>query len=418
MRRPVAAAAALISVCLPIVASAVDFSVDGFSTAGYTTIDNDRAEYAYSTFSEGVTSDGTFDYDSMVGLQGTAKFGDQWSVVAQVLMRKQANGDFGPNVDWAYLKWEPTNDLFVRAGLTRVPTFYYSDSVFLGYATPWVRPPIEVYGLSPVYLLEGMDAVWHTDVGPVSLDVQAFYGQSDLEIYATSKLQPGVPPRGSVDIPMKDWGGLLLTARYGSVTARIGYSDKRMDSEWVVLEPLIAGLNRLGYAELAKQVGFKDAKTPILDAVVHYDNGDEFALLEVVERDSDSIAIPHAIGSYLTAGKRFGSITPYATYARLDVQSKLTNETIQIPAGSPLAPTLRYLDASVDNVAGFVTDQETLSAGFRYDVPSFAVLKGAVVKLQVDRIDPKDGGKGFLSVTEPGFSDVVHMYSLTFDMIF
>ena len=198
MRRSVAAAAALISVCAPMVASAVDFSVNGFSTAGYTTIDNDNAEYAYSTFSEGVTSDGSFEYDSMVGLQGTAKFGDEWSVVAQVLMRKQTDGKFGPNVDWAYLKWEPTNDLMVRGGLTRVPTFYYSDSVFLGYATPWVRPPIEVYGLSPVYLLEGMDAVWHTDVGPVSVDVQAFYGQSDLEIYATSKLQPGVPPRGTV----------------------------------------------------------------------------------------------------------------------------------------------------------------------------------------------------------------------------
>lgn len=418
MRRYAAATAAIVSVCLPMVASAVDFSVDGFSTAGYATLDTDRAEYAYSTFSEGVTSDGSFEYDSMLGLQGTVDFTDEWSVVAQVLLRKQADGDFKPNLDWAYVKWAPTSNLLVRGGITRVPTFYYSDSVFLGFATPWVRPPIEVYGLSPVYLLEGIDLVWHTNIGPVSIDVQPFYGQSDLEIYASSKLKPGVPPRGSVDIPMKDWGGLLVTAQYGSFTARVGYSNKRMDSEWVVLQPLVTALKQVGYPELAREVGFKDAKTPILDVVMHYDNGDEFALLEVVERGSDSIAIADVIGGYLTAGKRFGSFTPYATYALYDVQSDRTNDTIQIPAGSPLAPTLRYLDASVDGVAGVVSDQETLSVGFRYDVPAFAMLKGAVLKMQVDRMDPKDGGKGFLSVAEPGFSDVVHMYSLSFDMIF
>lgn len=417
MRSRAAIATALLSL-LPMVAMTADLSIDGFSTLAFATIDTDRAEYAYSTFSEGITSDGSFDYDSMLGVQGTLTFDEHWSVVAQVLVRKQADGDFEPNLDWAYLKWAPTSALFARAGLTRVPTFYHSDSVFVGYATPWVRPPIEVYGLSPVYLLEGVDVVWNPTVGPVSFDVQAFYGESDLEIYATSKLQPGVPPRGSVDIPMKDWGGLLVTARYGSLTARVGYSDKRMDSEWIVLQPLVAALTRSGYPQLARELGFKGAKTPILNVVLNYDDGENFALVEMADRDSDSIAIAHVRGSYATLGRRFGSLTPYATYALYDVLSERSNDAIQVPAGSPLAPLLRALDANLDAIAAVVSDQETLSAGFRYDVPAFAWIKGAVLKLQADRIDPKDGGKGFLSVAEPGFSDVVHMYSVTFDFIF
>lgn len=416
--RSAAAALAVLSILLPTFAAAVDFSIDGFSTIGYATLDTHRAEYAYPTFSEGVTSDGSFDYDSLLGLQGTLTFNEHWSTVAQVLVRKQADGDFEPNLDWAYVRWAPTSTVYLRAGLTRVPTFYFSDSVFVGYATPWVRPPIEVYGLSPVYLLKGIDAVWSTSIGAINLDVQAFYGESDLEIYATSKLQPGVPPRGSVDIPMKDWAGVLVTAQYGRFTARVGYSDKRMDSEWVVLQPLVDALTSVGYPELASKVGFNDARTPILNVVANYDDGENFALVEMAERDSDSIAIAHVRGTYATLGKRFGSFMPYATYANYDVLSKRTNDTIQIPEGSSLAPLLRALDANLDRIAGVVSDQETFSVGFRYDVPAFAMITGAVVKVQADRIDPKDGGKGFLSVAEPGFSDVTHMYSVTFDMIF
>lgn len=414
------AAFVIAALAVPQVGSAMDFKLNGFSSVGYSELDTEKAEYAPSTYTEGINGKGTLEYDSMAGVQVTAVINDAWSAVVQGVVRKQTNGDFGPNLDWAYVKWSPSAKFFLRVGQTRVATFYQSDSYFLSYATPWVRPPLEVYGLSPVYLLQGVDAMWRTSIGPVSLDVQAFYGDSDLEVYGTTKLDPAVPPKGSDTIKMKDWAGVLLTAHYEDFTFRAGYSDKTMTEEWVVLQPLVTALGRFGYAELGKDIGFKDAKTPITDLAVHYDDGTNFALAEWAERDSNSLSIVHLQSHYLTAGRRFGPVAPYATYAYAKVMSDRENHTIQVPTtGSPVViGTLRVLDAKVNGIVATVSDQETLSAGVQYELPAFSFVQGALLKAQVDRIDPKDGGKGYLSVATPGFSDVVYQYSLSLNVIF
>ena len=399
-----------VAAVLPSVSSAVEFSYNGFSTAGYSQLDEDGVVYKTTNDMDGIDSDGSFEYDSIIGLQGTVKFTDEWSFTAQGVVKREADGDFGPSVDWAYLKWQPMSNLAVRAGLTRPPTFMFSDSVYVGYSNIWVRPPLEVYGISPVYQLAGVDAVWRTNVGPVRLTVQPYFGSSTLEL-------PNAAAEDKYELDVKDWYGVALTADYGSFSARVGFGDKQYDEEHPGLVSLKNSLTALGYGELASELGMDGNKSPILNLGLQYDNGTQFGVVEYAHRGTDSIAVPELAGTYLTVGNRFGSFTPYATVAHLDVQSPRSNDDIVIPASGPLRAALLGLDGYIDGLAAAVSDQNTYSIGLRYDVPSFSVLKGAVVKAQVDHVDPKDG-KGFFAAAPVGFDDSVNIYSLTFDFIF
>jgi hypothetical protein len=62
-------------------------------------------------------------------------------------------------------------------------------------------------------------------------------------------------------------------------------------------------------------------------------------------------------------------------------------------------------------------DQDAYSVGVRYEVPSFSVLKGALVKLQYDRIDAEHG-HGMLNNATANFDGSVNMVSASFDFIF
>ncbi|MBB6093271.1 hypothetical protein HNQ60_002149 [Povalibacter uvarum] len=402
-----------VAAVLPSVSSAVEFSYNGFTTAGYSELDEDGVVFKTTNDMDGIDSSGTFEYDSIIGLQGTVKFSDEWSFTAQGVVKRETDGDFGPSVDWAYLKWQPVSNLAVRAGLTRPPTFMFSDSIYVGYSNIWVRPPLEVYGISPVYQLAGVDALWRTNLGPVRLTVQPYYGNSELKLPNTTTGE------GEYKLDVKDWYGVALTGEYGSFTGRVGYGDKQYDDEHPGLATLKTSLTALGYADLANRLGMDGNKSPILNLGLQYDNGTQFAVAEYAHRGTDSITVPELSGSYFTFGNRFGSFTPYATVAMLNVDSARSNEEIQIAsAPAPLRPALTALDASIDGLASAVSDQNTYSLGLRYDVPSFSVLKGAVVKAQIDHVEPKDGGKGFFSAAPAGFSDSVNIYSLTFDFIF
>jgi hypothetical protein len=102
---------------------------------------------------------------------------------------------------------------------------------------------------------------------------------------------------------------------------------------------------------------------------------------------------------------------PYLTAAIHRVDSPLTTD--RIPAVGPLAP----LAAGVNATIGSSTDQDSYSAGLRYDLPGFSVVKGALLKLQFDHIDT-DGGPGNLNAVTPAFDGTVNLIGVSADFVF
>jgi hypothetical protein len=108
-----------------------------------------------------------FDQESLAGVQIKKEFSPTLSATAQLVARAH-NPNYGsrPTVDWAYVTWQPSADSnwTFQAGRFRIPLYYYSDYLYIGYAYPWVRPMPDVYGW-PIYAYNGANVSYRTQLG-------------------------------------------------------------------------------------------------------------------------------------------------------------------------------------------------------------------------------------------------------------
>lgn len=108
-----------------------------------------------------------FDRESLLGVQIKNDFSPTLSATAQLVMRAEnPNRGSRPTVDWAYATWQPSAESpwTFQAGKFRIPLYYYSDYLYIGYAYPWVRPAPDVYGW-PIYSYLGANASYRTQLG-------------------------------------------------------------------------------------------------------------------------------------------------------------------------------------------------------------------------------------------------------------
>jgi hypothetical protein len=108
-----------------------------------------------------------FDRESLLGIQIKNDFSPTLSATVQLVMRAEnPNKGSKPTVDWAYATWQPSVDSpwTFQAGKFRIPLYYYSDYLYIGYAYPWVRPAPDVYGW-PIYSYLGANASYRTQLG-------------------------------------------------------------------------------------------------------------------------------------------------------------------------------------------------------------------------------------------------------------
>jgi hypothetical protein len=406
MRSRFSLVALAVAATLPSTASAVDFSYSGFSTAAYAQTDTDKANVGYVGQPDGINSDGSFETDSKIGVQMTATLNDYVSTTVQGVAYADLSGDWEPRLDWAYVRVRALQSLSFRAGYLRAPTFMYSDSVFVGYSNVWVRPPLEVYNLSPVYQIRGFDATWRTTVGPLQVAVNPYYGDSEVDI-----------PEGTIDVP--EWVGLATTVEYGSFLVRAGYSEVDIGAGPVsALTPLIATLRGIPSsvcsvcATEADRLDVDGTQIHNINVGVQFDDGTNFVATEFAQaRSGEDYLIRSKSSGYATYGRRFGNVMPYLSYAILRRDDKAQSSAI--PAVGPFAA----LNAAVNGVIASNGDQDSFGAGVRYELPAFSVLQGALVKLQFDHIDAKNGN-GILNQVQPGFDGKLNMISASLDFIF
>lgn len=139
--------ASLLSVALlaSAPAMAADFNFNGFGTiAGGAILDGDGYIADYPNLG---IYEKSFDLgqETRLGLQGEAKLDDKLSATMQVMSRAANNYD--AEVEWLYATYKITADTSIQAGRLRMPVYYYSDYMDVGYAYPWVRIPADTYSL-------------------------------------------------------------------------------------------------------------------------------------------------------------------------------------------------------------------------------------------------------------------------------
>lgn len=88
--------------------------------------------------------------NSKFGLQFSALFNDKFKAVTQLVggSESMTTNNFYVQMDWAYLQYNPINEIDMQFGRVRLPLFYYSEYLKVNHAQPWVTPPEEVYFIS------------------------------------------------------------------------------------------------------------------------------------------------------------------------------------------------------------------------------------------------------------------------------
>lgn len=197
-------------------AMATELRIDGFANivAGQMISDSeDGSLYGYD-------EDLSFSPETNYGIQFRGDLDDGLSITGQIVGR--GNEDYDAKVTWAYLTYEISDELSLKAGRSRVPYFMYSDFLDIGYAYHWIRPPQAVYDLG----FENQDGItldYLTEIGDWSSRVTVMVGRSDSDV----DLDGDGTNESRIRI-LNQVGG-AWSVNYDWFTARIAYFTSRVD---------------------------------------------------------------------------------------------------------------------------------------------------------------------------------------------
>ena len=408
MRKRLALAAAVAAALTPAIGAAQqsypEVTVSGFGTLAAVRTDNGNGQYATSVLQPGGARD-SWDVrpDSLIAGQLNARFTRTLSFVGQAVANRNADDDFMPHAEWAFLRWQATPEFALRGGILAVPVFMLSDSRLVGLSFPWVRPPTALYSQAPITNFRGVDIVYRHALGNGAITVQPYAGKAPTEVPGTN----GPTVLAHLDRVL----GINVVGQLDDWTVRAGYFRSRFTYHSGTTDALFAGLLGVaplipGAADLADQLDAVDKALSFTSVGVAYDGANAFFQAEYGQRRT-GFFLADTNAWYGTIGYRFGNLTPHLTYSKVDVKSA-TSQAVLPPVG-PLAP----LAAGVDSLlAGQNTAQRTWAAGLRWQFAPSADLK-----VQWDRVRLPDGAMGSFKGT-PGFADTVNVYSAGVDFVF
>jgi opacity protein-like surface antigen len=412
------------------------FSFDGFGTVGVAHSSEEKADFLANDLQGRGAGRGRSwspDVDSRIGGQLSARFTSQLSAVLQVVSEQRYDTSYRPQVEWGNIKYAFTPDLSVRVGRIVTPVFLESDSRKVGYAQPWVRPPVEVYSLVPLTNNDGADVSYRLRIGETNHNLQVAYGSTSAD----------TPDGGK--IKAKDAWLIGDTMEYGSMTLHAAYSHAKFSAS--NFAPLFDGYRQFAgsAADTAQnplvQLGFPAAVPALTQSAAQanaladrydpdnttisflsfgamYDPGDWFLMAEWGQTDSRSV-FGKRQAWYATGGYRWGKFTPYITYAEARLKSPQNDAGITaVPGGAPfndLSDSAALLNANLNEQLAGAPIQKTISIGVRWDL-----ARNTAFKLQYDYSRIGDGSPGTLDHQSSGFvpGGNFSVVSATLDFVF
>lgn len=291
------------------------FKVNGFFSSGVKVGDGDDVSLdGFDTSSNYST-----DEASRLGIQMSFEVSDDMSVTGQLVSR--GDNDYDITAEWAYLSWNVTDNFTARVGRQRIPYYLLSEYLDVGFAYPWVSPPIELYNL-PVSNTDGIGLLYDFTVGETNLSTQMYGGAGggrSEELGGTFKQN-------------HSWG-IAQFVEWRDFTFRVGFNTSSLDvgdiDENGLGGQLLDGLETVaGVVPGLDPVSSSNIRTEYLSAAMNYDNGSLLVIAEIANLRVKDFLQPAGDGGYLTVGYRFGDWMPHVTYSKFYTDSK-NDETVR-----------------------------------------------------------------------------------------
>jgi hypothetical protein len=387
------------------------FTFGAFGTVGVVHSDQPLADFTSSSV-EGAGAGHTHAWsaavDSLVAAQVGAQITRQFSAVVQVMSEQNADSSFSPHFEWAYIKYQFTPDFSVRAGRTDLNVFLLTDSRNIGFAFPFVRPPVEIYDLVPVTNSDGIDFRYRLPVRGGSNTLEAAIGHSQ-DHYPISDGQA----TGTADATQLLT--LVDTVQLGAATLKLSYGQARLTVP--SFDPLFDAFREFGSQgiDIANRYDINVRLVRFYGLSAAYEPGDWFLMAEVGRVDFNSV-LGEDTGWYVSSGRRFNKLTPYAIYARTRPDSSTRAAGLDLAAlPPPQATAAATLNAELNTTLATIASQRTSSLGARFDVTSSIDLK-----LQWDRTNLGANSQGWLKNLQTGFrpGSRLTLISATLDFVF
>ena len=374
-----------------------DLGIYGFLSVGSSVLDNDLKNDTNGdgvvNADDAVTLDGfdgdagNFKQDTVLGLQIIKQINDTTSATGQLVSRGTSNYD--TESAWVFVTYSANPDLDLRMGRLRIPFFYYSEFLEVGYAYNWVRTPSDVYNL-PFSSFDGVDMTQRFSMGNFDGDIKLNYGRfsETMELFG-SEYQADLRNIAGISLNLTRGDfGLRLSSQRAEVTfdtvADIT-SDRGLDQAQA---GALSAINLLGKsASVADDFTFKGKEGAFYGVALTYNDGEYGLVAEGTAIEYETGLLLDNLAWLISGSKRFNDFTAHATYS--------TSKDI-LESGDV---------GDVQEALGLKGEDISTILGVRYDYDA-----GTAIKFEVEHHDEKvhnavDGNSAML-------------YSVAVDVIF
>jgi hypothetical protein len=379
------------------------FSFGGFGTLGVArTSGGDERPLRHISQPKGITSHWSARNDSVLGLQASYRFNDSFSAVLQGTTFQRDDGSYNPKVTWAFLQYDVTPRFSLRLGRVGTEFLMGASARQVGYSYLPVRPAIDFYGIIPIESADGLDARLKWPLGEGTLSAEAFAGIASDNI-PPYDLEGTKVLRGALGYDRGDW------------QFRYIYAQGRLSDDVPGVERLRTELKNWGAitnipsaTAAADALAFKHTYARYHSLGASYDDGlwQFQAMLNRITQGSTLMENQHA--ATLLAARRFGNVTPYASYTWAKSSRK------KLDSGLPnLVPDFALINNGIAQAMGAThLHRKTATFGARWDFANQISLTG-----QVDFV--RGSRSSVLLLEEGSHGDgKTNIFSLSLDFVF
>lgn len=364
MKKLALAACIAATAAAPLSFASDDLRINGFLSVGASMADSDDAHFT------GSDNQGGFKNDNVLGLQVSKQINDSTSATGQLVSRGIDN--YKTEAAWAFVSYAATDDLDVRMGRLRIPFFYYSDFLEVGYAYNWVRPPEEVYRI-PFSSVDGIDLTQRFSSGSVDGSVQLYYGRYEGDLnYAGF----------TYGADFRNFTGITLSTNMGDFGSRLSYHQAEL-----IITDAPAGSPLAGIGAFGSDFLMTGQTTSFLEAALTYDNGTSSVVAEWTQLDYGTAAFLDDTAWLIAYAHRLGDISLHATY---------TEQKDEYESG---------VNGIIQKAVGLGVEESSIILGMRWDYDSSTAFKFETQYNDETMYDGVDGDSGIL-------------YSVAVDVVF
>lgn len=373
-------APSLLALAIASPAMASDLNINGFLSVGATMLDDDKVEVA------GADTQGGFKQNTILGLQVSKQVNDSTSVTGQLVSR--GSDDYSTEAAWAFVTYAANDNLDLRMGRLRIPAFYYSDFLEVGYTYNSIRPAEEVYRL-PFSSFDGVDFTQRFSSGNIDGNVQVYYGRyvGDFKAEGDDTIY---------DADFRNLAGISLNTNFGNFGTRLSYNQGELNLQGTVPDEskLDEGSEAaqgiatiLGDPSAAEDFNLTGQTSQFIAAALTYDDGTYSLLAEWTAFDHETSLLADDQAWMASAAMRMGEFTPHVRYSTRKEVADSGNE------------------GRIQKQLGLEAEQSSITLGLRYDYDSSTALKFEAQHHDEKTINGDDGESAML-------------YSVSVDLVF